>query len=490
MNEEKQQNTELLDRISDMEADELLSDETLNAVFDIEDNIEKIRKIQAIKKRAKELSCDREAAELIKAYTAEEKKIAEQYDRPKTKIPVELDEHGKIKNTIGNYESIIKNDPHFKGIRFNLLSNMPEIEENGKIRQWEDTDDAEARRYIESYYKIHSTAKYSDAMSVVFRSKAYHPIRQIVDTLIWDGKPRIEKFLTFALLAEDTPYTREVSRLIFAGGIHRAYNPGCKFEVVPVLMGKQGEGKSTAVRWLAFDDRFYTDIPTIDGKDGVESITGKWICELGELLALRRNKDTEAIKAFISRQTDHLRRAFERHALDNPRQCIFIGTTNSEQFLTDKTGNRRFFPVKVYSNGYEFFNREEEIKAYIKQCWAEAKVLYDKRQLPPYPDYSLINEIRAAQAAAVEDDYRVEMISSYLSDKDKTCVLDLWYNALKENEFTKPTSKDSREIGAIMQTFDEWERKTFRMYPYNNGGVVRGWKRKSLFIDNSGDIRF
>ncbi len=487
LNDNTEEEVDLLEVMQEMDAAELLSDETLNAVFDIEDTITKVRVLQMVKKRAKELGCDKEAAELIKAYREEEKKLSEQYNRPKPKIPVELDEHGRIKNTIGNYESIIKNDPHFKGLRFNLLSNMPEIVENGVVRQWEDSDTSEMRKYIEDYYKIHNPSKCNDAFNCICRQRAYHPIKEIINKIEWDGVSRIENFLTDILQCENTPYTKEASRLIFAGGIHRAYNAGCKFESVIILVGTaQGEGKSSIIRWLAIDDKFYTDLATIDGNKGVEGISGKWICELSELKALK-NSDADSIKAFISRTSDYLRKAYREHEKDYPRQCIFIGTVNNEQFLTDKTGNRRFFPVKVNSDGYDLGENEKSIREYIKQCWAEAKTLYDKKELQPFPKRELIEQIRSEQEAAVEDDYRIDLIREYLADKDTTCVLDLWYNALNESIYTQPKSKDSRDIGLIMQGFKEWERPQKPIYIPSLKKQLRGWRRKKRLAPEAYD---
>lgn len=490
-NEPDMEEPDILEQLAKMEEKELLSDETLDHIFDIEDEIAKVRALQAVEDRAEYLKCEKKAAALIRAYRAEEKKLNGQRERSKVSIPLEFDEHNKIKTTIGNFESIITNDPHFKGIRFNLLSNMPEIEEDGNVRQWDDTDDSAMRKYIEKFYHIHNASKCKDAFNCVCRKRAYHPIRKIISSIEWDGVSRVENFLSDILLCENTPYTKEASRLIFAGGIHRAYKPGCKFESVIILIGTaQGEGKSNIIKWLAIDDKYYTDLATIEGNKGVEGISGKWICELSELKALK-SSDADSIKAFISRTSDYLRKAYREHEKDYPRQCVFIGTVNNEQFLTDKTGNRRFFPVKVHSNGYEIGDNETTIRDYIKQCWAEAKVLYDRGELQPFPKRELIEQITAEQAAAVEDDYRVDLIKEYLADKNTTCVLDLWYNALHESDFTKPKTKDSREIGLIMQGLTEWERPEKTIYIAALHKQLRGWKRKKRLAPESfGDLDF
>jgi predicted P-loop ATPase len=141
--------------------------------------------------------------------------------------------------------------------------------------------------------------------------------------------------------------------------------------------------------------------------------------------------------------------------------------------LTDKTGNRRFLPVTVGCSGREIFEKEKEIKHYIKQCWAEAYVLYQLGKIPPTPDVSLLKEIKAEQENATEMDYRIDLIREWLQGRTRVCVLSIWENALKE-KYTKPTKKDSTEIGLIMQQMDGWERSTSTIY-IENYGRCRGW---------------
>ena len=144
--------------------------------------------------------------------------------------------------TTDNFLKIIENDNKFKGLKFNLLTYSPEQERDGQNERWTDADDAETRRYIEKTYHVHSVQKCDDALRIVFARNQYHPVRNIINALEWDGVSRIYDFLHIWTKCEDTPYTREVSRLIFAGGIHRLYNPGCKFDDMPVLIGtKQGQ---------------------------------------------------------------------------------------------------------------------------------------------------------------------------------------------------------------------------------------------------------
>jgi len=204
----------------------------------------------------------------------------------------------------------------------------------------------------------------------VFSNHKVDPVREALEALQWDGQSRTLRFLADKLGADDTPYTEEVSRLIFAGGVWRALHPGCKFDDMPVLIGKQGGGKSTIVRLLNMNDEWYREVTTIEGKEGIEALQGGWVCEFSEMMAMTNIKEVEGVKAYVTRQSDHVRKAYGRFESDLKRRCVFIGTTNNERFLTDKTGNRRFYPVKVRVSGYDLLDQEDDLREYIRQCWA------------------------------------------------------------------------------------------------------------------------
>jgi predicted P-loop ATPase len=228
-----------------------------------------------------------------------------------------------------------------------------------------------------------------------------------------------------------------------------------------VLIGGQSAGKSTIVRWLNMDDTFFREIKTIAGKEGIEAIRGVWIGEVAELMAMTRVKEAEAVKAYITSQEDSYRPPYGKHVQTIPRRCMFIGTTNNPQFLTDKTGNRRFYPVKVNSYAYKMYDNEEAIKEYIRQAWAEAVHLYKEGKLQPFAKKEVLEAIRAAQEAAMEDDWRTGAIVQYLEDTKKSnnstvSIIELWHRALNEPEESKPTRKDSIEIGQIISSLPGW----------------------------------
>lgn len=416
--------------------------------------------------RMQELRADKELKEQVKrmfrAFDSAEKEMADAYTKENAKqnsdIALAFDGKGQPLSTIDNFLLILRNDKRFGSLRFNQLSYSPEHIVNGKLERWQDKDDSNARFYIERKYHIHNREKLDDALRILFAEREYHPIKQIIEAVEWDGVSRIQDLFVKWLKCEDTPYIREVTRLVFAGGIHRLYNPGCKFDDVAVLIGtKQGEGKSTFARWLAIKDEFFTEVTEIEGQKGIEAIEGAWVCEIAELLAVTKTKEVEAVKSYITKLVDRYRRPFDRRTTDHKRQCVFIGTTNKEQFLTDKTGNRRWYPVKVNSSGYDLHDHKDEICADILQAWAEAKHLYDIGELNPYADRNLLEVIRAKQEQSVEDDYRVGLVTDYLSRRDKVCVLELWKYAL-DNPYTKPSRRESNELTLILQSIGGWER--------------------------------
>ena len=470
----------------------LLSSSVLDGLYGIEDELERDRLKALLIAKSKEFQLEKEYITVLKAYDKANQKIADEYTRmnaeQNSELPLIFNKKGKPMETIDNLLLILNKDERFKNVKYNLLSYTAENhDEHGEIIPWDDTCDSETKNYIEKKYEIYSPTKLEDALRIFFFERSYHPIKDIIESVVWDGVERISTLLVKWLKCENTAYTREVSRLIFAGGIHRLYHNGCKFDDVPIFIGtKQGEGKSTFVRWLALKDEFFNEVGDIEGQRGMEAVKGAWICEMAELLALTKTKEVEAVKSYITRLEDVYRAPYERRVTKFKRQCIFIGTTNKEQFLTDKTGNRRFYPIKIKQSGYDLFHNEKQIKADILQCWAEAKSRFDNGNMLPYADRLILADIRENQANAVEDDYRIGMIESYLERKKEVSILELWQRALR-NDASKPTKRDSNDIALILQSFPEWERqeKPKRTSDY---GLQKVWVKKEdtpMMIDES-----
>ena len=373
-----------------------------------------------------------------------------------------------IANVASNYLDIMRYDRYFSIVKYNTLSGLPEKHKVKGKSQWTDADDASARTYIEANYSIFNRQKYEDAFAEFQHEREYCPIKDKIDSLIWDGQKRVENFLFKWLGADDTPYNRECSRLLFAGSINRAYRAGCKFDDVIVLIGKQGGGKSTICQWLALDMELYSSIKTINGQKGLEGISGKWIVEIEELLATLANdysgtKSEENCKAFLSTASDFYRKPYDRRPTDSPRRCIFIGTTNRTEFLTDKTGNRRWYPVTVKSDARFLYDNEKECKEYISQCWAEMKSAFDKGDdfAKPVENVSLLSDIKSKQSEAEQDDWREGVIEEYLDGKIRTCLIEIWQRALYKDRsphFPEMKRKDSNELIGIVVNKLGWTR--------------------------------
>ena len=382
--------------------------------------------------------------------------------------------------TIENYvQSILNIDEIKTHILFNEFTGKFErIRKDGSVCNWTDDDDAWVLNIIENTFNIYDKKKYRDALLLCKDNFAYHPIKEKIESIKWDGKKRIDKFLINIMKCDDGIYAREVSRMIFYGGISRIYNPGCKFDYMPILVGEQGTCKSTIVNWLSMNTGSYKEIMEIDNKDSWEILRYGWVCEFSELLAMLKQKMVEPIKAYISRQADVYRSPYAINVTDLPRHCIFIGTTNNFNFLIDKTGNRRFLPIVVNSERGELYDKEEEVKKYIEQCWAEAKVLFDSNEiyLTIPKEYNSIVEEEVN--SFVEDDPQQGMVEEYLRDKPvgyKVCVLEIYTKALN-NPQKKCSRVDSINIGNYMRKFPNWKmsktNKRFADY-----GTQRYWEK-------------
>jgi hypothetical protein len=198
------------------------------------------------------------------------------------------------------------------------------------------------------------------------RRHAFHPVRDYVDGLEWDGRARLDKLLPHYARAEDSPLNRAMGRGWMISAVRRVRKPGTKVDAMLVLAGPQGAGKSSFFRVLASDPWFSDNLEIGAGsKEVIENNSGTWIVELAELSGIGK-RDVDKVKAFISRQEDRARTAYARVADTVPRQCVFAGTTNRKEFLIDDTGSRRFWIADVTKV------RLEALKSDRDQLWAEA----------------------------------------------------------------------------------------------------------------------
>jgi Virulence-associated protein E/RepB DNA-primase from phage plasmid len=234
------------------------------------------------------------------------------------------------------------------------------------------------------------------AISIALRNR-FHPVREYLDSLKWDGEPRIDRWLKTYGGAEDSPYTRAVGLHWLTAAVRRVRQPGVKFDELLVLESPQGTNKSTALRILAVRDEWFSDNVVLgsDSKKVIEGTQGNWIIEAAELHGMSAAK-SEQLKSFLSRQVDKARLSYDRLPKSVQRQSVFVGTTNSKHYLNDPTGNRRIWPVKIKEFDLEQLRRD------VDQLWAEAAA----REATGV-DIHL--EEALWKAAAVEQEARVEM---------------------------------------------------------------------------------
>lgn len=276
--------------------------------------------------------------------------------------------------SLGNVATFLEYDPRLEhsivynefAARRQLLQAPPWDPRSACPRDWCDADDVQGAEWLEREFGfVVGKQMVFDAACVVGQRHPIHPVRDYLNGLTWDGTPRLDGWLTEFCGADDTELIRAWASKWVISAVARIYQPGAKADHVLILEGKQGLRKSTALEALAGPDWFTDAADRLTDKDGVLNCSGKWIMELGELVALTRAEATH-IKAFFSRRTDRIRRPYGRSAEDIPRQTVFCGTTNATEYLRDDTGNRRFWSVAVGKVDVE------GIREHRDQLWAEA----------------------------------------------------------------------------------------------------------------------
>nr|MCR4745520.1 virulence-associated E family protein [Lachnospiraceae bacterium] len=310
----------------------------------------------------------------------ESKESPEETERKRIYELLEVDEKGRVKQTNHNCQIVLANDPLFEGaIRFNEFSEKIEIcRELGWKRYSKaycDNDLNHIITYMELRYGLKNDRQIDRAIKIIANDNGYHPIKEKLLSVKWDGKKRLADALHYFLGVKKTELATESLKLFMLGAIERVFNPGCKFELMLCLAGGQGAGKSTFLRFLAMEDTYFTDdIKKLDDDRVFQKLQGHWIVEMPEMLAILNAKRVEETKSFVSRQYDNYRTPYETYAIDHPRQCVFAGTSNNTQFLpVDRSGNRRFLPIEVNMREAECHILENEAasRAYIEQLWAE-----------------------------------------------------------------------------------------------------------------------
>lgn len=301
--------------------------------------------------------------------------------------PLRTDKSGPLRDE-ENVRIALANDPRLSGIvKYNefsgelmLMRPLPGsdeavVAERGIPRRWADADTAALTMYLQRTTLPRIARDKVEATIGAFArySCSFHPLREFLQTIQWDGIPRVSSWL-FDYVgvgpSQGVAYIEAVGQAFLVSAVARVFEPGCQADCALVLEGEQGTGKSSALRILAGDEWFSDSLPSdLRHKDAKDHLRGKWIIELPELAQFKRN-DVETLKAFLSRRDELFRPSYGRHEIRYPRQCVFAGSTNEAEYLVDTTGNRRFWCVSTGRIDLDALRRDRE------QLWAEAVALY------------------------------------------------------------------------------------------------------------------
>lgn len=395
---------------------------------------------------------------------------------------------GAPEKSMNNLLILLENDPVLKGrLRLNLFSGRIDLvgelpwKRPGDAKTWSDEDAAQLRLYVEPFFGKVAKNDLLDAVAACASDQAYHPVRDYLNALTWDGKPRLENLFIEYLGAQDTPYTRAVTKKAFTAAVARVMKPGCKYDTMLVLVGTQGRHKSTILAKMG-GEWFSDSLRTFGDKDAMETIQGTWLNEVAEMQALAK-AEVDAVKMFLSKTNDYYRAAYGRYTADRPRQCVFFGTTNSKECLVDQTGNRRFWVVEIDCQERKK-NVFQELDAERDQLWAEAVAYWrlgEALHLPP--------ELEAV-AKKIQEEHRARhpwegLISDYLSQKipadwmkwnlqqrqmwrsgglkydgklmprERICAAEIWCEVL-DRKRGDMRQRDTREINSLLERAPGW----------------------------------
>ncbi|WP_457663743.1 VapE domain-containing protein [Sinorhizobium medicae] len=328
-----------------------------------------------------------------------------------------------------------------------------------------------------------------DAINQLALENAFHPVREMLASLQWDGLERISRWLTTYLGAQDTPLNREIGRIILVAAVRRVMQPGVKFDTILVLEGIQGSGKSTALQILA-GNGLHSDqeILTQEPRAQMELLEGVWIYELGEVEGLNK-AEVNKIKAFASRREDRSRMAYGRYVEARSRQAVFIGTTNETSYLRDQTGNRRFWPIKTGIIDLRALAHDRD------QLWAEAVLAEAAGEQITLPE-QLWEAAAVEQAERLEEDPWLEKLAS-LRGKAYGDLVRLETHEILTSTLGIPVERQnqshSKRLATLMRKLG-WEHAKFRVSQplagdASAGRVVRGYERPKL-VGHVDDVRF
>ena len=396
-------------------------------------------------------------------------------------------DNGAVKNSIRNCLTVFQNDPKLEGaIRYNILTERIDIVRplwwSKPTTTLNDTDLNYLMLYLEDQYTLTSEKKIQKAISIVADCNKYHPIRDYLNGLEWDGTERIRCALPHFLGAEESEFTYECLRLFMLGAISRVFKPGSKFETMLCLVGGQGAGKSTFFRLLAIRDEWFSDdLKKLDDDRVFLKLQGHWIIEMSEMLATSSAKSIEEIRSFISRQKETYRTPYEAQPKDRLRQCVFGGSSNTLDFLPlDRAGNRRFLPIMIYPENAEVHILEDEdaSRAYLLQVWAEAMTIYRSGHYSMKFSKSIQRQLVEVQKDFMPEDTEAGQIQGFLEHYtgSMVCSKQLFKEALGHT-YDEPKRWQLHNINEIMNTVVTGWKPFSNPRMFAGYGRQKGWER-------------
>jgi hypothetical protein len=379
-------------------------------------------------------------------------------------------ENGEPKPILENLSRALEKAPEWLGVlaldEFSqtIIARRPPpwVKANGHWddRPWTDTDDLEATRWAQSSGVHVRTDLVHDAVRLEAARNGFHPVRDFLRELHWDGTPRLDRWLTFYCGVDITPYSSAVGAKFLISAVARVMEPGAKTDAMLIMEGKQGIGKSTAFEIL-FRPWFTDQLSEITTKDASGDLAGKWCVEFADLHRFSR-ADKNALKSFLSRRLDHYRPPYARHAIDAPRQCVFVGTSNEDVYIDDPTGARRLWPVRCTSVDLESIARDRE------QLWAEAATRYAAGERLYLTDDELRHDAEEQQEARQIDDALTRPIHDLLAGRLDPTV------SIAEVLGSMGTPKDRWDRG--MQTRIGHALRKLGWLRYRESGGKREWR--------------
>ncbi|MFM0387778.1 VapE domain-containing protein [Paraburkholderia dipogonis] len=374
------------------------------------------------------------ALELVEIENDFDKLPAEPNPRP----VYQRDSNGKVLALVGNVVKALR-FPFECGAHIARDEFRAQNMIDGRVATDEDITELQMRLEARDFLKLGKDLVRDAFYKVAFENQ-YDSAIEWIGALRWDGVPRTERFLMDRFGADDTPYTRAVSRYMWTALAGRALSPGIQADMVPTLVGPQGIGKTQGVKAIAPAPELFCELGFAERDvEASRKMRGRLVIELGELRGMSA-RDVEGVKAFITRQTELFRDLYRNNMVEFHRRHLFIGTTNKDQFLSDDTGERRWLPVRVTKCDPSAIERDRD------QLWAEAAVAFQQHGIA----------WRDAQrlAAAEHDEFK-------LQDEWEPTVL-AWMHEDEGFGSGMPSARDFLRTDEVLIGALRFEAKTIR----------------------------